>query len=113
MPDEKKIFTMTVVSGDPNERDVEKRLRSRCWGYYFDQKEAEEAIEGNETDMSECGYYRYAVLTELGEGPCAIGDELQWYEFRWKWTEGESWPELLSVDKIDRPAQYEGIMFEI
>lgn len=40
----------------------ERRLRNRIWGYYRKRKHAEQAIEGNLTDMSEMGYYKYAVL---------------------------------------------------
>jgi hypothetical protein len=113
-----KIFTMTVVSGDPNAdlRDNEYKLRCRCWGYYFSRKTAAEAIEGNWTDMSELGYYLYGVLSELGEGPLPNQKELQWYRFNWNHDvepneHGVVWPELMSVTKIEKPEIYQQILF--
>lgn len=121
-----KIFTITCVSGDPGaeERAIETndpnwahqkmkyRMRSRCWGYYFDRADAEHVIEHNETDISELGYYQYAVLTELGEGPLANQHELQWYEFHWVTNDHPSgWRQLTSVTKIEKPLKYAQYMF--
>ena len=114
-----KIFTMTVVSGDPEAPldQNEKRLRCRCWGYYFSRKTAAEAIEGNWTDMSELGYYRYGVLGSLGEGPLPSQKELQWYEFVWNWDvpprehDGIVIPEFVEAKKIDKPEKYQQILF--
>jgi len=111
-----KIYTMTVVSGDPGSRDPKTRLRARCWGYYFNRKDAEEAIMQNATDMSECDYYHFAVLGELGEGPMPHQEELQWYEFQWNWyvaprADGVRVPEFVETIKISKPSQYEQILF--
>ena len=114
-----KIFTMTVVSGDPAVplNQNEKRLRCRCWGYYFDRRTAAKAIENNWTDMSEMGYYRYGVLASLGEGPLPSQKELQWYEFVWDWnvspreTDGIVIPEFVEARKIDKPEKYQQVLF--
>ena len=118
-PKPKKIFTMTVVSGDPNAdlRDNKNRLRARCWGYYFNRKDAAWAIENNATDMSELDYYHFAVLSEMGEGPMPFGKEVQWYEFHWDHDPAEMndndviWPVLVAVTKISKPPQYEQVLF--
>jgi hypothetical protein len=110
---------MICVSGNPNERDVEKRMRSRCWGYYMKRRDAARAIECNATDMSELGYYRYAVLSRIGEGPCAFPDELQWYEFIWNWDvpprehDGMVIPDFVRAEKIEKPEKYQQILFEM
>ena len=113
-----KIFTMTVVSGDPNIplNQNENRFRCRCWGYYFDRRTAAKSIVNNWTDMSELGYYEYGVLASLGEGPIPSQKELQWYEFIWNWNvepreDGIRIPELIDVKKIEKPSQYEHIWF--
>jgi hypothetical protein len=118
-----KIFTMTVVSGDPNTSEIKNRLRCRCWGYYFNRRDAARAIENNWTDMSELDYYHYAVLSELKEGPMPSQKELQWYEFNW-WHEedyhlsepprdknGVFWPHLQAVTKIEKPEKYQNMLF--
>lgn len=113
----KKIFTITVVNGDPYKREVDKHLRSRCWGYYFNRKDSEEAIQNNVTDISEMGYYKYAVLSEQGEGPLPDGEELQWYEFIWNWKvpprkhDNLVIPEFVRTKKIKKPKMYEHILF--
>lgn len=113
------IFTFTVVSGDPFKLNDKghPEMRTRTWGYYVDRIDAEHAIENNETDMSELGYYRYAVLCEVGEGPLPTTVELQWYEFIWdrdtkpREHDGMKVPELVAVDKIEKPEKYGHFMF--
>lgn len=124
---DQKIFIVVVVSGHPDPESLpeynthkknEFRMRSRCWGFYFDRVDAEHVIEHNETDISELGYYRYAVLSEVGEGPLAIPDELQWYEFIWDWDvpprkDGVVIPMLTEVRRIGKPQKYERFFFGI
>ena len=131
MPD-KTIFLVIVVNGDPNVRIDKNRpeieydfanyaddsLRSRCWGYHFNREDAEHVIVNNETDISELGYYQYAVLSEVGEGPLAIPEELQWYEFIWDWevtprADGVKIPTLIEVKKIEKPEKYQAYFFSM
>ena len=114
----KYIYTITVVSGNPNEREPEKRMRSTNWGYYFKKEDAELVIKNNLTDISELGYYRYGVLSRVGEGPMpSIMEEIQWYEFTWNWDvpprehDGIVIPEYTGVMEIQKPKVYEGIWF--
>jgi hypothetical protein len=92
------VYTITVLSGHPCSR----RFRHRDWGYYFNREDAAKVIEENQTDLSELDYYHYAVLSAKGEGPLAVPETLQWYEFVWD----NSRDELLEVKKIDRPKMY-------
>lgn len=114
-----RIFTITVVNGNPYaaKEDDRNRLRTRCWGYYFNRADAEHVIEHNETDISELNYYEYGVLASVGEGPLAFPDELQWYRFLWNYDvptrkhDGIVIPEFMGVDKIIKPSIYEHIFF--
>ncbi len=117
-----KIYLMTVVSGgEPippgGTFDDVTVLRSRTWGYHFEQELAHRAIDNNHTDMSELGYYQYAVLSELEPGPCAIPTEIQWYEFIWNYDtqprkhDGYRVPEFVGTKRIEKPDHYENILF--
>lgn len=108
------IFTMTVISGELAQKDPSKRLRSRCWGYYFSLVDADYDFRMNATDMSEHGYYRYGVLGELREGPGTVTDEIQWYEFIWEWpADGtvERTPKFVEAKLIDKPEIYQQLLF--
>ena len=96
------IHEIIVMSGDP---EKPQSFRTCTWGYYFDKENAAECIENNWTDISELGYYQYAVLTAKGEGPLAIGQALQWYEFQW---EGRKFRGAI---KIAMPAMYDRFFF--
>ena len=106
----KVIYEITCVSGNPFQHhyDDSRDFRICTWGYYFNREDAEKVIEENQTDISELGYYRYALLTEKGEGPLAIGLGLQWYEFIWDFP-CKGWdytPKLKEVKKIEMPDVY-------
>jgi hypothetical protein len=101
------IYTFTVVGGDPRK----DRMRSRVWGYTFDRGQAEHIIETNSTDLAENGYYGYAVLGEVGEGPGAIPTELQWYRMSfWERTSG-TFRTFLGAEKISKPDIYKKVFF--
>jgi hypothetical protein len=104
------IYLVTVLYGDPykaNAKGTRPDLRVRNWGYYTDRASAQQVIEENQTDISECGYYQYAVLTSIEEGPLAIGEELQWYEFVWEWEPRR----FVEAKKIEKPTMYQQIAF--
>ena len=109
----KEIYTVTVVSGDPNSREKETSLRSRCWGYYFNRKTAVQAVKENWTDISECGYYRYALVAAVGEGMLTVPERTIWYEFFWNHQEtGDSnFPKLVEVKQIEKPEIYQPLLF--
>jgi hypothetical protein len=97
MSGEKVVYTITVFSGDPT------KFRIRDWGYYFKQEDAARVIEDNETDISELDYYHFALLAAKGEGPAAIGEPIQWYEFKWN---GDT---FLRADKVECPEIYDHV----
>jgi hypothetical protein len=62
------IYTITVITKDGRD--------SRCFGFYFTQDEALDAISENRGSMCEC-LYEYIVLEKQGQGIHAI------YWFKW------------------------------
>lgn len=104
------IYTITCF-------EIDKRkifgLRSYEPGFYFKREDAEHAIENNQCDMSERGYYRYALLTKKEEGPYAIPLGLQWYFFNWVTDIDDPYTNwdihLYSVDKIDMPPEFKQV----
>jgi hypothetical protein len=44
--------------------------RSRCWGWWAEEKDAEACIAENWTDIYENGYYNLAVIEPMKQGPC-------------------------------------------
>jgi hypothetical protein len=94
------VYTITVLSNTP----CTKQFRIREWGYYFDRASAAKVIEENQTDISELDYYHYAVLSAKGEGPLAIPEALQWYEFIWAGTDNAD--NFVTARKIERPEKY-------
>ena len=59
-----------------------KRTDSRCWGWYFDVKDAIEGIKENVTDIAEDGFYEYAVIEKVPEGIIPVRTtEVQWYHY--------------------------------
>jgi len=110
----KQIYTVAVVGDTPKKGE---KIRYRVWGYYFKRSEATACVKGNWTDISELGYYRYGVITGLGEGPIAIGKKLAWYEFVWnrktkpRKHDGIRVPELVEVRPIKAPKAYEHHFF--
>jgi hypothetical protein len=107
------VYTIHVLSGDPENRIKDFSFRSRNWGFYFKQEDAAHVIEHNETDISELDYYHYAVLSAKGEGPLAIAETIQWYEFVWA---SHLDPSILlrlflEARKIDCPEQYKNLVF--
>jgi hypothetical protein len=98
------VYTITVMSAKP----FTKGFRIREWGYYFKRADAAQVIEHNLTDISELDYYHFAVLSFTGEGPLAIPESLQWYEFEWA-NSSEGVMRFIQAKKIDRPEQFKHI----
>jgi hypothetical protein len=55
---------------------------SRCVGFYYTYEEAKEAIEFNDCDISEEGYYHYCVIEEKYVGVYNF-DSLNIWWFKW------------------------------
>lgn len=55
------IYTITTVR-------AALAAGSRSVGYFYDLQTAKEAVEENDLDICECGYYKYAVIEEVYQG---------------------------------------------
>ena len=80
----KTIWTITMLRNiEIMSLDLSKQNRSV--GFYFDKEDAIEAIENNELDINESGYYPYAVLERVRRGCYCDSLEIIWY----KWKNGK------------------------
>lgn len=85
---------------------LSSKFRHRNWGFYFKLEDAQHVVENNETDISELDYYHFALISKKGQGPLAISEAIQWYEFIWD----DARRNLLEVRKIECPEQYKNIV---
>lgn len=93
----KTIFFVTVLH--------EKGFRKRCWGWYADFAEAQQAVFANHTDIFEAGWYNLAVIEEIPEGVMAVECNSWWY--RATFTEGQEDP---FVERLGgQPKIFDGI----
>ena len=54
---------------------------SRCFGYFSTYQRAKEALEINECDMWEAGFYNYAVIERIEPGIHSHTEEMAWFKF--------------------------------
>jgi hypothetical protein len=97
--DPRYVYTISVFSHTGGET----RIRRKNWGNYFDESTARRVIEQNQPDISECDHYHFCLLAKKGEGPLALSEAIQWYEFIW---DGNT---FIRADKIECPEQYREI----
>ena len=77
MGENQSIFTITTLKDRiPN--------KARCVGFYFKQKDAEEAVINNTNDIFEEGYYPYCVIEEVQEGIYFFPRNEIWYKWNLK-----------------------------
>lgn len=105
MKKQKVIYTISVLSKRTGVLQKFGQFRYASWGYYFKQEHAAQVIETNATDISEQDYYHYAVLSSRTEGPLAISETIQWYEFIWDHDLDHD--KFVKAKKIKRPAGFE------
>lgn len=75
--------------------------RQRCWGFFDDFNEAEQAVLSNDGDIYECEY-EYVVLEEHHMGTMALGTgNMSWYKYNHS-TE--------KYEKIDAPEWSHGLV---
>lgn len=79
--------------------------RSRCWGWFEKEQDAEQCIKENWTDIYECGYYNLAMIEVMGQGPCNINPD----QDRWFKAEYVSGSDKYFVNEIDRPHRFKHI----
>lgn len=99
-----KIYTITCVSNDAR-RILGCRLS--LWGFFFTIEEAQKAIAENWDDISEMGWYQYAVIAECLPASTVFPTELEWYEFVWDHEFGR----MEHVLKTEKPEQFKNLVF--
>jgi len=87
------IYTITTLRGSLYDRN-------RCVGFYHELETAIKAVEDNEMDINEMGYYHYAVVEKVNIGIYNFEMEEHWF----KW-----WPEKGYVP-IDKPDNFKRIV---
>ena len=54
---------------------------ARCFGYFLSFERAKEALETNECDMWEAGFYNFAVIEKIESGIHPHAEEMAWFKF--------------------------------
>ena len=93
------IYTVTSITKDGRD--------SRCFGYYFSEVKARNAVTLNYGGLQEC-LYEYIVIERQTEGIHAIAEQIQWYH----WVGPDELSDLLEEgrwEKCERP-QEEGFV---
>lgn len=76
----------------------------RCIGYYRLEELAHRAIQLNNCDMFEDGYYRYAFIEYVAPGLYPDKREIQWYAYDYLTKE---------VEKCNRPKDVQDYFYII
>lgn len=77
----KTIYFVTVFYLEP---DKDTYKRTRCWGWFEKEEDAEKCIKENWTDIYEIGYYNTAMIEPMGEGPCSVRPrENRWFDVKY------------------------------
>ena len=70
-----KIYTITSISLS----EKGEMTHDRCWGFFFDFNDAEQAVLSNDGDLYECSY-NFVVIEEISEGIMSFSDRGEtWY----------------------------------
>ena len=72
-----KVYTVTTIPRIPHKL-------SRCVGFFFNFKIAEEEVIHNSCDISEEGYYSYCVIEEVRPGIYFFPRTEKWYKWNIK-----------------------------
>jgi hypothetical protein len=78
------IYTITLIKmvNKPNVFPWD----TRCVAFYYDLNKATWCVENKDDrylDISDEGYYKYAVIEPRTEGPYSVGSGLKQYWYRW------------------------------
>lgn len=75
------IYTITTVRSPS--------LNSRCVGFFHELETAIKAVEDNDLDISEEGYYHYAVIEKVGPGFYNLSNiDVEEHEIWFRWRNG-------------------------
>lgn len=72
---EQSIFTVTTLRGA-------LAAHHRCVGFFYTLEEAKEAVENNDLDIAEEGYYIFCVIEEKQVGVYNFDNVNEWW-YRW------------------------------
>jgi len=88
------IYTITTIPRIPHKF-------SRCVGFFFNLKIAEDEVINNSLDISEEGYYSYCVIEEVKPGIYFFPRMEKWY----KWNPQTELYDLL----IEKPSRFNNV----
>ena len=89
------IYKVDVLKINTEKNNWEERfIRDRTWGFYHSLEIAKKAALENWTDMCECNYYNFILVSEMPEGVC-ITPSRQWW-FKASYIKGKNEP-LISL----------------
>jgi len=98
---DKIIYFVTVFHIEP---DADSYKRIRCWGWFYDERDAESCIKENWTDIYENGYYNLAMIEPLAQGPLGVVFE----KSRWFNVEFVD-QNTYNITKIDVPERFKSV----
>lgn len=98
------MFFITVLKLKPLTRQTAEEVpweRRRTWGFYAELDHARRVVEYNSTDIFENGYYDFAVIEQIEEGPLGLRTDHEWW--------AAMYPALLAKHPIVEPVTIEAI----
>ncbi len=88
----------------------EEKQRTRNWGWHETLEDAITSVVENHTDLFECGYYNYALVTAMPEGLCAIPEPQQWFKASFVET-GDRAGDFISAVEVSEPEEAKGFFY--
>lgn len=89
------IYTITALA---NASDPKADWKPRCFGYYFTEQEAKNAVATNHCDLNE-NYYTWLVIEKIKPGIHRHAEVVMWYYWQNSsdaWIETSTIPEHLT-----------------
>lgn len=80
--------------------------RTRCWGFFKSEEEAEEVVKSNLTDIYENGYYNTAVIEPVRVGICGHQRKTRWFTAQYDGNSGDRF----FVEEIPTPERFKNIL---
>lgn len=91
------IYTVTAITEDGE--------ISRCFGFFFEPKMAQDAVLTNRCDIQECRY-KYVVIEKHGWDIHSISEQIQWYNWVGKNSLNDNPGEWVVCDKPQKFERY-------
>lgn len=90
-----RIWFLTVMTRD----SAGSIVRSRTWGYFLELEVAVRAVQENDADIYEDGYYNLALLEMVPWGTLSIPEAELWFQVDYDRPNG-----AYAVTPTDKPA---------